>query len=269
MRILSRLGVATAVIALALVAMTGTGSANHQGETIQLSKSAALVDGETLTVSISGFTPGGVDGKHPNAKLVIAGQGEFTTIPDKLNFEEYASAVEVPIQPDGTGTGQLLVYADHGTVQDGSSLNCATDPCWVVAVQEPFLPQPNFASQQVTFGGAPAAAAAPVAAAPIAAPKAPTAQAPVTTVAPAAPSATVAPETTIATSATVAPTATVATTTTAAPKRVETAAAASVKASGTDSSVLFGIIAVLAALIAGGGFLATRKKDWTPPAAGA
>ena len=76
----------------------------------------------------------------------------------------------------------------------------------------------------------------------------------------------VAPETTIAAPTTVAPTTTVATTTTA-PKRVETAAAASVSTSGTESSVLFGIIAVLAALIAGGGFLATRKKDWTPPGA--
>ena len=261
MRILNRLCVAIAVAALALVAMVGTSSATHQGETIQLSKSAALIEGETITINITGFTPGGVDGNHPNAKLVVAGQGEFNTIPDKLNFEEYASAVEVPIGADGTGSGQLQVYADHGTVQDGSTLNCATAPCWVVAVQEPFLPQPNYASQQITFGGAPAAAA-PAAAAPAAGGKAPVTTAPPTTVA-AAPVATVAPATTIATATTVITSA--GPSTTAAPKRVETAEAASVKQGGADSSVLFGIIAVLAALIAGGGFLATRKKDWTPP----
>jgi hypothetical protein len=89
----------------------------------------------------------------------------------------------------------------------------------------------------------------------------------VTTAAP-APVATVAPATTIAPETTVAPSTTVAVTaTTAAPKRVEVAEASSVSKQGTDSSVLFGIIAVLAALIAGGGFLATRKKDWTPPGA--
>lgn len=264
MRILTRVGAAMAVVALALGLFAGTSSANHSGEAIQVSKTSGLSDGETVAVTLSGFVPGGNDGQHPNAKLVIAGQGDFSTIPDKLNFEEYASAIEVVIQPDGTGVGELLVYADHGTQQDGTQLNCNTDPCWIVAVQEPFLPQPNYATVPITFGGAAPAPAAPAAAAP-AAPKAATPAAPVTT-APPAPTAAVAPETTIAAPTTVAPTTTVATTTTA-PKRVETAAAASVADSGTESSVLFGIIAVLASLIAGGGFLATRKKDWTPPGA--
>ena len=116
MRILSRVGAAVAVIALTLVAMTGTSSAQ---QSISVSQTQGLQDGQTVTVNLAGFVPGGNDGQHPNAKLVIAGQGEFSTIPDKLNFEEYASAIEVPIQPDGTGVGELLVYADHGTQQDG------------------------------------------------------------------------------------------------------------------------------------------------------
>jgi LPXTG-motif cell wall-anchored protein len=46
---------------------------------------------------------------------------------------------------------------------------------------------------------------------------------------------------------------------------VETAAASSVKDAGTDTGAVFGIIGVLAVLVAGGGFLATRKKASLPP----
>jgi hypothetical protein len=245
-----------ASVAVFTVASAGPSGATHAGESIQVSKTTGLADGEVVTVSFANFTPADAGGKP--AKIVIAGQGVLTTIPDKLNFEEYATAVEVPVAPDGTGVAELVVFADHGTMNDGTTLDCNVQDCWIVAVQEPFLPQPNYATQQISFGAAPAPVAAP------AAPSGPVA--PVTT----APPATVAPETTVP-PATVAPATTIATTTTTVAttttvkERVETAAASSVKDAGTDTGAVFGIIGVLAVLVAGGGFLATRKKASLPP----
>ena len=213
---------AVALVALLTVALAGPSGATHAGEAIQVSRTTGLADGDVVTVSFSNFTPADAGGKP--VKIVIAGQGVLTTIPDKLNFEEYATTTEVPVAPDGTGVAEFVVFADHGTVNDGTTMDCTKQDCWIVAVQEPFLPQPNYATQQISFGAAPAPVAAPAAPA---GPAAPVTTAPPATVAPetTVPAATVAPATTIA------PTTTVATTTTV-KERVEAAAASSVTGGG-------------------------------------
>lgn len=231
---------------IALVA--GPVGATHKGEKITVSKTTGLADGDTVRVTFSGFAPGGVDGSHPNAKIVVAGQGSFNGIPDKLNFDEYASAPEVLVQPDGTGAADYTVYADHGTVQDGSSLNCNVTKCWLIVIQEPFLGpegQPRYAAQEISFG----AATAPTTAAPVA----PTTAAPVveTTVAPVA-------ETT--TTAAVATTTTEAATTTT---EAEAEAAGDVTVEddgGSNTGLIIGIVAGALVVLGGGAFLATRKK---------
>ena len=65
--------------------------------------------------------------------------------------------------------------SDHGVVQDGSTLDCLVDQCWLIAVQEPFLPQPNYTFPEISFGDEPAPPPTP---APTAAP---TTAAPTTT----------------------------------------------------------------------------------------
>lgn len=234
-------------VALALVA--GPVGATHKGEKITVSKTTGLADGDTVRVTFSGFAPGGVDGVHPNAKIVVAGQATFNGIPDKLNFDEYASAPEVLVQPDGTGAADYTVYADHGTMQDGTTLNCNTAKCWLIVIQEPFLGpegQPRYAAQEISFG----TAVAPTTAAPVA----PTTAAPVetTTIPPAA-------ETTTTAAAAVTTTTVAATTTTEA----ATEAAGDVTVDdegGSNTGVIVGVAVAAALVLGGGAFVATRKK---------
>ena len=216
---------------LLVVGSTSAGAV-HAGESITVSQTSGLADGTTVQVTVSGFTPGA----RP-VKLVIAGQGSLVTIPDKLNFDEYAVAPEVPIGPDGSGSAEFLVTADHGTVQDGTTLDCNVNQCWLIAVQEPFLPQPNYASQEIFFGtNGPATTAAP----------APTDAPPVTE----------ASTTTEATTTT-----TEATTTTI---DGEELAATAEDDEGGSSGLLFVIIAVVVVAVGAGGYYFTKKK----PAAG-
>lgn len=205
-----------------------------------MSKTEGLNDGDALTVSITGFAAGGKP-----AKLVIAGQGKLVTIPDKLNFDEYAVAPEIAIAADGTGTGQMVALADHGTVQDGTTLNCLTQQCWVVAVQEPFLPQPNYASVPIFFAGGsvvPTATTAPVTE---------------TTAVVVAETTTTVAETTTTSS----------TTTTTEPEATTTTEVVDTTGDTGDdeggSGLTYAIIAGVAALAAAGGFLATRRKPPT------
>jgi len=230
-------------VVLALAWGVAPASAHHANETVTVTKTDGLADGETVRVTFSGFTPGGKP-----AKVVIAGQGELVTIPDKLNFDEYGSAPTVEIGPDGTGSVDFQVTADHGTVQDGSTLNCLNQQCWVVVVQEPFLPQPNYDTVPITFAGgtlAPTAAAAP-----------PTTVAPVTT---APPVATTAPATTAAPTTT-APTTTAPTTTTTEAAIDAERASATTEDDGGSSGALFAIIAGVVAVLGVGGYLIARRK---------
>ena len=219
-------------IAAAVVLIGGAqASADHAGETITVSQTSGLADGDTVKVTVAGFTP-----NAKPVKLVIAGQGKLVTIPDKLNFDEYASAPTVAIAADGTGSADFVVTSDHGTVQDGSMLDCTSAQCWIIAVQEPFLPQPNYASSEISFGDAPPPAPA--------------------TTAVAAPESTVAPTTS-------APPTTEAATTTTELDTDETAAPAEDDDDG-GSALLWVIIAAAVVVIGAGAFFLTRRK----PAAG-
>jgi hypothetical protein len=230
--------VAVALVAGVLLVGAAPASAKHAGETITLSKSEGLSDGETIRVTVTGFTP-----NAKPVKLVIAGQGTLVTIPDKLNFDEYAVAPEVPIGPDGSGSTDFVVTSDHGVVQDGSTLDCTVSQCWVVAVQEPFLPQPNYASQEIYFG------AAPTTAPPVTAP--PTTAPPVTAAPTTAAPTTAAPATTTTSTST--------TTTTEKPDDTEKASATE-EDEGGGNAALWAIIAAVVVVVAGGGFYLTRRK---------
>ncbi len=218
------------LIGVALAGLMGgvlPAAADHAGETVALSQADGLSDGQTITVTIAGFDPAGKPGK-----IVTAGQGKLTTIPDKLNFDEYAVAPEITIQPDGTGTGQYIATADHGVVEDGSTLNCLATQCWIVVVQEPFLPQPNYASQPITFEGG--------------------------SIAPSTPDTT-APPATEAPATTEAPTTTVAETTTTTTTTKVTVVAVSDEDDG-GSGLTFLIIAGVVLVAAGAAYAATRRK---------
>jgi len=153
MRALRVAGAIAAITLSGVAGLAGTASATHAGETIAVSKTSGLADGETVHVTVSHFTPAAKP-----VKLVIAGQATFDGVPSKLNFTEYAAAPTITLAADGTGEADYAVKIDHGLDNDGNPLVCGKDgqQCWLIAVQEPFLPQPNYAAQQITFGDAPA-----------------------------------------------------------------------------------------------------------------
>jgi hypothetical protein len=230
-----------AVASLAVMSLWApVAAADHAGETVTVSKTTDLAEGETVTVRFSGFTFGG-----DKARVVTAGQGKLTTVPDKLNFDEYANAPTVDVGPDGTGSFEYVVVSDHGTTPSGAALNCKVEQCWIIVVQTPFRPQPNYASVPITFAGGSVAASETTTAPTTAA--SPAAEAPAQTTTTAAPATT--------TTAVMAE----ATTTT-----VKTAEAASSKSSSTKDSggsgALYAIIAAVVVLLGAGGFAIARKK---------
>jgi len=173
---------AAGLIALCGIGFAPTAGATHDGETITVSKFSGLSDGEVVQVTFGGMTPASAGGKP--VKVVIAGQKEFTTVPDKLNFAEYGAATPIPVAEDGTGSTAFTATIDHGTDNTGAPFVCGpTTPCYIVAIQEPFLPLPRWSVQEVTFGTAPAPGPAPTEAATTAAPTttAPTTAVPTTT----------------------------------------------------------------------------------------
>jgi len=238
---LARIAAATAILAAGSGALfAAPASATHDGETIKVSKFDGLSDGDVVDVSFAGFTPASAGGKP--AKVVIAGQKEFTTVPDLLNFEEYGAAEKLNVADDGTGSTTITVKKDHGIMNSGVPLVCGeTGPCYIVAIQEPFLPLPRWSVQEITFGGA----TTPV------------------TEAPAATSTTeIAAETTT----------TEAATTTTTEKPVEVPLDSTVEEKKDDSSntgLIIGGIAAAVVVLGGIGFALSRKSkgdDSTPPA---
>ena len=224
MRALRVVGAIAAISATTVLGLAGSASATHAGETITVSKSAGLADGETVHVSFTHFTPAAKP-----VKIVIAGQSTFDGVPSKLNFTEYAAAPTVTVNPDGTGEADYVVKIDHGLDNDGNPLVCGKNgqQCWLIVVQEPFLPQPNYASQEITFGDAPAAA--------------------VTTLAP----TTLAPTT-------LAPTTVAETTTTV--KDVVTVTDNS-KDDSSNTGLIIGIAAGAVVVLGGLGFALSRRSD--------
>lgn len=238
---------AAVLFASTMIGLGGTAGADHAGEAISVSKTQELNDGDTLTVSLTNFQAGGKP-----VKLVIAGQGKLTTIPDKLNFDEYAVAPQVTVNADGTGTGEIIALADHGTVQDGSTLDCRVQQCWVVAVQEPFLPQPNYATVPIYFAGGSVTPET----------TAPPATTPGTTV---APSSSVAPETTASSTSVAESTTTTTTeptTTTVKVDEANKAADENIEEDGGGSGAVFaGVAAAVVALAAAGAVIAKKRQS--------
>ncbi len=236
MRALRVAGAIAAITLSGVAGLAGTASATHAGETIVVSKTTGLADGETVHVTVSNFTPAAKP-----VKIVIAGQATFTGVPSKLNFTEYAAAPTITLAADGTGEADYAVKIDHGMDNDGNPLVCGKggQQCWLIAVQEPFLPQPNYASQEITFGDA----------------------------APTGPTVTIA-----------APTTTAAVTTTTAPpvETTTTTAKATVtvtddsKDNGSNTGLIVGIAAGAVVVLGGLGFAMTRRSGGnsggaTPP----
>ncbi len=237
---LARIAAATAILA------AGTGAflvipagATHDGETIKVSKFDGLTDGDVVDVSFAKFTPTSAGGKP--VKVVIAGQKEFTTVPDLLNFEEYGAAKKLDVAADGTGSTTITVKKDHGIMNNGAPLVCGVSgPCYIVAIQEPFLPLPRWAVQEITFGGS----GAPVTTVPVVA---------TTTTEPAIATTTEAATTTTIEKAVV----------TEAPKD------STVKEESSNTGLIIGGIAAAVVVLGGLGFALSRKSkgdDGVPPA---
>ncbi len=237
---LARIAAATAILA------AGTGAflvipagATHDGETITVSRFDGLADGDVVDVTFAKFTPTSAGGKP--VKVVIAGQKEFTTVPDKLNFAEYGAAPKLDVAADGTGKTTFTVKKDHGTDNNGAPFVCGqTGPCYIVAIQEPFMPIPRWAVQEITFGGS---------------------GAPVT----AAPAATTTTEV-VATTTTEAATTT---TTVKAAVMTEAPKDSTVKEESSNTGLIIGGIAAAVVVLGGIGFALSRKSrgdDGAPPA---
>jgi len=244
LRLTAAVSLAATLVLLTLAASSA--GARHAAESITLSQTSGLAEGGTVRVTVSGFAP-----NAKPVKLVIAGQGELVTIPDKLNFDEYAIAPEVAIGPDGTGSADLVVTSDHGVVQDGSTLDCYVSQCWVVAVQEPFLPQPNYDSEPIYFAAG-SLTPPPVGETPVAATA--------TTAAPVAETPTTVAPTTEAPTTTTEPT-----TTTTEVDASEIAASSTTDEGGGGSGPILAIVAVVVVAVGAGGYFLTKKKKDSLP----
>lgn len=118
---------------LAILALAApTAGADHAGEVVELSKSEGLTDGETVTITWSGFQPG------VQANIMVVGEFPIATIPTRMNMEEFGQFT-APTDDTGAGSTEYQVVKDHGTDTTGAPLVCGADTqCWVVVQQVPF-----------------------------------------------------------------------------------------------------------------------------------
>ena len=139
-----RLLVAFFAVALAGFAAASPAAADHgeghNGETLELSKSEGLADGEVVTVTLTSWLPGNTATVVTCYIFPAAGPGDC----ELSNYGEYSTV----IADDGTGTVEYPVSIIAGRCDE-------TTPCFVVA-GDGFVGA-NFAAQQFTF----AAGAAP------------------------------------------------------------------------------------------------------------
>ena len=232
------------LIATGLVGASGWAGADHAGEAAVVSKTTDLVDGDTVTVQFSNFVAGG----QP-VRVVIAGQGTFTTQPDKLNYDDYGSAQQFNVNADGTGSATVQVVADHGLAYDSTPLNCMNVPCWLVVIQPP-LATPHFVATPISFRGG---VAHPDQVKPTDAPT--TTAPPTSTTVPAPTSSAVVATSTKSTSTS---------TTTAAPSTTTSTTIQTVTVSEPESGGSAGLwigIGVVAVVAIAGAFVAVKKKS--------
>ena len=157
---------ASLMLAPAAAADHGEG---HNGETLELSKSENLEDGEVVTVTLTSWLPG-------NTATVVTCYVYPAAGPTDCELSNYGTHTVV-IGEDGTGTLEYPVVMVPGRCD-------ATTSCLVVA-GDGFGPAANYAAQAFTFAAATAAEPEPTEApAPTTTAAPPTTAAPTTTAAP-------------------------------------------------------------------------------------
>lgn len=163
---------------LAPAAAADHGGPSHNGETMELSKSEDISDGESVTVMVSSFLPGNTVTVLTCYNFPVAGPGDC----DFSNMGQYTATVG----DDGTAAVEYTVNMVPGRCDAGTA-------CYIVA-SDGIGPSSNSAAQQFTFAATAMAEPEPE---PTEAPAPTTTAAPPTTAAP-VPTTTAAPPTTAA-----------------------------------------------------------------------
>ncbi len=115
---------ASAVMAIGLLAGASGVSADHAGETATSDTTEGLTDGQTITISVANMKMPGMN----TAQIMMANTWPVKG-PEAFNLAEFGDAPTVPINADGTGTFDYTVKVDHGT------FNCMDTQCYVVIFQ--------------------------------------------------------------------------------------------------------------------------------------
>ena len=144
-----RLLVAGAVACVASMLVAPAASADHgeghNGETLELSKSEDVEDGEVVTVALASWLPG-------KTATIVTCYSYPALGPTDCELSNYG-AHTVTIGEDGTGTLDYPVAVVPGRCD-------ATIPCFIVA-GDGFGPNANYAAQQFTFAAATAVESEP------------------------------------------------------------------------------------------------------------
>jgi hypothetical protein len=120
----TRVVLASAVMAIGLMAGASGASADHAGETATSETTEGLTDGQTITISVANMKMPGMN----TAQIMMANTWPVKG-PEAFNLAEFGDAPTVNINPDGTGTFDYAVKLDHGT------FNCLEIQCHVVVFQ--------------------------------------------------------------------------------------------------------------------------------------
>jgi hypothetical protein len=112
------------VAGAAVLCSVGSVQADHASETLTLSKSEGVTDGETVTLNFAGML-------KPGETTVLAIMANTFPVvgPDAFNLEEFDPSKTYPVNPDGTGAIEFVANIDHGT------FNCLEIQCYVVVFQ--------------------------------------------------------------------------------------------------------------------------------------
>ncbi len=109
----------------------------HNGETMELSKSEGIADGEVVTVTLTSWLPGNTATIVTCFRYPAAGPADC----ELSNYGQHTAQ----IGDDGTATYDYPVAVVPGRCDE-------TTPCYIVA-GDGFGPDANYASQLVTFAG--------------------------------------------------------------------------------------------------------------------
>ena len=137
-----RLTAAASIIALASLVTLPSAFADHgeghNGETMEVSKSEGITDGEAITVTLSSWLPG-------KTATIVTCFNYPALGPADCELSNYGQHT-VPIADDGTATYDYPVTVIPARCD-------ADNPCFIVA-GDGFGPTANYAAQLVTFAAA-------------------------------------------------------------------------------------------------------------------